>query len=139
VRECEHLITIGKNVDKECFLKSYISFQGVELDSGKKPATYIYDLPYDKVEEHKGWRTILENDLHLLRALRDITWHERREPKTLMGFNISPWTPPYIIQRKDDRDRLHPFHVRDCQSISYGNLDDKTRFIRVVQPRTKQT
>jgi len=130
VRECVPLITIGKDFSDEFLPESYSSLQGVELDRGKKGVTYNAWLLYNKVEEHEGWRTALENDLHLLQALRDITWSENGEPETLMGFWVLPNT---------DEDQLQSLFVNGLYDSSDANgVDDLSRsrsFLRVAQPK----
>ena len=131
VRESEDLIAINPTFRDGFLPVSYNSISGVELDSSKRGMIYNDYIPYDKIEDHEGWRAALEDDIDLLKALRDITWHERGKPDTLMGF---------YVRQNTSEDELRALFVGylDGDSFAYGNnyLNDSGSFLRVAQLKT---
>ncbi|PIN73386.1 hypothetical protein COV20_04110 [Candidatus Woesearchaeota archaeon CG10_big_fil_rev_8_21_14_0_10_45_16] len=87
-RECIPLIKIPKHFKGFFFEIPYSSVDGIPLDSSE--GIYNEPLPYAKIEDHAGWRAVLEDDVALLRQFRDITWHESGKPDALMVFFAPP-------------------------------------------------
>ncbi len=129
---CEPLITIASDFNKTHLPTSYSSLGGTELDSNT--GKYGVPLTPTEIENHDGWRTVLEGDVPLLKEYRDIVFtalQERNTNKTRPEKAMA-----FCVRTGHTNDEWRALFVNNLYDLSnaYGSniLNFNGSFLRVA-------
>ena len=124
VLESGNLIGISKDFNDSFIPVVYDDISGVELDRAE--AKYREWLTKEEVLEHPAWRTVVEDDINLLRVYADIVFSARKN-EIQMAF----WT-----REATEVDELRALFVNYLVngSVADGNyyLNNNASFLRVA-------